>query len=683
MRPESPRPERARTEKTRLEKTLPRWRIVAVGALLAASLLGLLAKAGRLQLVFDDDLRDLAEAQYLRDLPVTAPRGALKDREGRALAVTVPAWSVIARPRLVDDKPAAAQALAPVLGVSARELQGKLSGSSTFVWLRRRAAGDVADAVRALGLPGIELQPEQRRYWPQKALAGQVLGLVDVDGRARGGVERALDDHLQGRATTTPSLIDARGDRIALASGLDLALLEGDDVILTLDADLQHTAETALAAAVARTGAKAGWAILMDSRTGALRAVANVPLFNPNAPDPEAQKNRAFAEVFEPGSVMKVATFAAALDAEVVKPDDLIDCENGRIQLGKHVIHDTHRAEVISVAEVFAVSSNIGTLKIAQRLGEERLRAALLRFGFGAAPGTGLVEEAAGRLPQSGRWGEARLATISFGHGVMASALQVLSLTQAVANGGVRRTPYLVERVEAATGEVVRGAHLDDGERVMSEAAARSLGTIMQGVVAKDGTGALAAIPGVAVAGKTGTAEKVDPVTKRYSRELHLSSFVGFAPADDPRFVAIVVVDEPRTDHFGGQVAAPVFRAMVERALVDEGVLAAGSLPVAAASAQGAAGDGRASSQAAPAAAEGAIVASVDDPEPAAAPGLAPELHGMNARAAVRTAEAAGLIATLVGTGVVVRQDPAPGKPAPDGVVKLVLAADAAHGSVP
>ncbi|MBI1948019.1 MAG: hypothetical protein HYS27_20175 [Deltaproteobacteria bacterium] len=652
---------------------LPRWRIIAVAALLSLSFAGLLAKAGRLQLVFDDDLRELAEAQYLRELPVTAPRGALKDRHGRPLAVTVPAWSVVARPRLVDDPAAAALALAPVLGSSALELKDKLIGKSGFVWLKRRAAADVADQVRALGLPGIELQPEQRRYWPGKELAGQVLGLVDVDGRARGGVERALDDELQGRATSTPALIDARGDRIALAGGLDLALLQGDDVLLTLDAELQHTAERALVDMVQRTQAKAGFAVLLDAKTAAVLAVANVPLFNPNAPDPEAQKNRAFAEVFEPGSVMKVATFAAALDAGVVTPGDLIDCENGRVTVGKHVIRDTHPAGVITAAEVFAVSSNIGTLKIAQRLGEDRLKAALTRYRFGVSPGVGLVEEAAGRLPTGERWGDARLATISFGHGVLASALQVASLAQAVANGGVRRTPYLVERVESATGEVVRRAPPDDGERLMSAAAAKTLTEVMQGVVAKDGTGTQAAIPGVPVAGKTGTAEKVDPVTKRYTSALHVSSFVGFAPADDPQVVAMVVIDEPKGDHFGGVVAGPVWRIVVERALLERGVLAAGNLPSRSSSVI--------ATPHAPVAAEGAVLAGVDDPEPPSANGTVPSLLGLTARAAAVAAEVAGLTPTMTGSGVVVRQLPEAGKPALGGAVALTLADSALASS--
>lgn len=662
-----------RVDAARPDRGPPRWRIVAVAALLAASFVGLLAKAGRLQLVFDDDLRELAEAQYLRDLPVTAPRGALEDRHGRPLAVTVPAWSVVARPRLVDDKAAAVQALAPVLGLTARELHDKLTGRAGFVWLKRRAAADVADQVRALGLPGIELHPEQRRYWPGKELAGQLLGLVDVDGLARGGVERALDDELQGRATTTPALVDARGDRIALAGGLDLELLQGDDVILTLDAEMQHTAETALADMVQRTHAKAGWAIMLDAKTAAVLAVANVPLFNPNTPDPAAQKNRAFAEVFEPGSVMKVATFAAALDAGVVTPGDLIDCENGRVTVGKHVIRDTHPAGVITAAEVFAVSSNIGTLKIAQRLGEDRMREALARFRFGAAPGVGLGEEAAGRLPSGDRWGDTRLATISFGHGALVSALQIASLTQAVANGGVRRTPYLIERVEAASGEVVRRAPVDDGERLMSAATARTLTDVMLGVVAKDGTGVLAAIPGVKVAGKTGTAEKVDPVTKRYSSALNISSFVGFAPADDPQVVGMVVIDEAKSDHFGGVVAGPVFRVMVERALLERGVLAAGALPPPTAARNGASVG---------TALEGAIIAGVDDPEPPSTPGVVPPLLGLTARAAAVAAEAAGLTPTVLGSGVVVRQQPAAGAPAAGGTVVLTLAHDATRTSV-
>ncbi len=660
---------------------LAKWRITLVFGLLALALCGLVVKAARLQLVLGDDLRALAENQYLRRVPVAAPRGAILDRQGRPLAMSLPAWSVGVRPAHIEDKRAASIALAKVLDVSEAEVSAKLASESKFLWLKRRATADVAEGVRALGLPGVELKQEMRRTWPQKSLAGQVLGFVDIDGRARGGIEQALDESLQGRSSTTPALADNKGDRIALSSGIDaleLELLEGDDVVLTLDASLQHEAEAAVAQAVSDNDAKAAWAIALDARTGAIRAVAHAPSYNPNAPDPKSARNKAFAEAFEPGSILKIATFAAALDAGQVKPDDRIFCENGRYELGKHVIHDTHKAEWLTAAEVFTQSSNIGTLKIAQRVGEDRLKAALIAYGFGARPGTNLVEETAGRMPPQGKWGEARLATVSFGHGVLVSALQMASLVQAVANDGTKRTPYLVEEIRAPSGEVVRhaGARADDGggERIMSAQAARTLTSMMKGVAAEGGTGTLAAIPGIDVAGKTGTAEKVDPVTKRYSRDLNLSSFVGFAPANNPRIVAIVVVDEPKTSHFGGIVAAPAWRRIVEHALVEEGVLATGAIVTLANTASTSV-----PSKVASKSVEGGHVGSVGEGAAEASPskgtGSAPDLRGLGARAAVRRAEEAGLELNVKGSGVVVAQEPAAGAPVPAGKrIKIVLA---------
>jgi cell division protein FtsI (penicillin-binding protein 3) len=664
--------------------SLPKWRVTFVFGLLALALFGLVVKAARLQLVLGDDLRGLAENQYLRRVPVAAPRGAILDREGRPLAMSLPAWSVGVRPAQIEDKRAAAAALAKVLEVSEAEVSAKLASNTKFLWLKRRATSDVAEGVRALALPGVELKQEMRRTWPHKALAGQLLGLVDVDGRARGGIEQALDESLQGRSSTSPALADNKGDRIALAAGLDaldLELLEGDDVVLTVDASLQHEAEAAVAQAVSEHDAKAAWAIALDARTGAIRAVAHAPSYNPNAPDPKSARNKAFAEAFEPGSIFKIATFAAALDAGELRPDDRIFCENGRYELGKHVIHDTHKAEWLTATEVFTQSSNIGTLKIAQRVGEDRLKAAIAQYGFGARPGTTLVEETAGRVP-TGRWGEARLATVSFGHGMLVSALQMASFVQAVANDGVRRTPYLVEEVRAPSGEVVRhaGARADDGggERVMGAEAARTLTTIMKGVATGGGTGTLAAIPGIEVAGKTGTAEKVDPMTKRYSRDLNLSSFVGFAPAKDPRVVVIVVVDEPKGSHFGGIVAAPAWRRIVEHALVEDGVLATGALAALAA---------RPASAVKPAvvakSAEGGHIGRVGEgaAEASSSKGAeqAPDLRGLGARAALRRAEELGLELSVSGSGVVVAQTPAAGAPVAAGQrVKIVLAAVAA-----
>jgi cell division protein FtsI (penicillin-binding protein 3) len=640
---------------------LPRWRIATVFALLIIALTGVVVKAGRLQLVLGDDLRSLAENQYLRRVPVAAPRGSIFDRHLRPLAVSLPAWSVGARPALVEDKAAAAAALAGVLGMSATDVRRKLDSDAKFLWLKRRATGDLADGVRSLAIPGIELTAEMRRTWPHKALAGQLLGLVDVDGRARGGVEQALDASLQGRSSSAPAIADNRGDRVALAGGLDVDLLEGDDVVLTIDMGLQQVAEDALADVIGEFAAAAAWAIALDARTGAIRAVAHAPSFNPNAPDPTTARNKALAEAFEPGSIFKVATFAAALDEGVLTPADRIYCENGRYQLGTHVIHDTHKAEWLTATEVFARSSNIGTLKIGQRVGEDRLKKLLVRYGFGAQPGTGLLEETGGRLPPSDRWGETRLATVSFGHGLLVSALQMASFAQAVGHGGVRMRPYLVDVVRSPAGDTVQSAPVDVGERIMGAAAARALTEMMKSVVREGGTGPLAAIPGIAVAGKTGTAEKVDPATKRYSRDLHLSSFVGFAPADDPRIVVIVVVDNPRHGYFGGDVAAPAWRRIVEHALVDEGVLSTGVLAAAA--------------PASPARVEGGgghveQLGETAEHQPAFTTSLAVvaiDLRGLGARAAVRRAEEAGIEVIVDGSGVVVDQKPAPGKPVPPG----------------
>jgi cell division protein FtsI (penicillin-binding protein 3) len=302
------------------------------------------------------------------------------------------------------------------------------------------------------------------------------------------------------------------------------------------------------------------------------------------------------------------------------------------------------------------------------------MKDALARYGFGQRPGTGLSDESPGRLPSQDHWGEARLATVSFGHGVLVTALQMASLAQAVANDGVRKTPYLLDHTAASTGEVVRTAPVDDGEVIMSKDAARTLREIMKSVSHEGGTGTLAAIPGIEVAGKTGTAEKVDPVTHRYSSDLHLSSFVGFAPADDPRVVAIVVLDEPKPQHFGGIVAAPAWRRIVERALVEEGVLGEARLVVEEAKKPRPTGAALASVTR-----EGADLADVvEHNASAAAKGgadAALDLRGMSARAALRAAEKAGVELVVEGTGVVVRQEPAPGKPIPAGsTVKVTLA---------
>jgi cell division protein FtsI (penicillin-binding protein 3) len=644
----------------------PRWRVLVVGGLLAFCLCGLWLKAARLQLFLSSDLHGLAEEQYVRRLQLAAPRGGIFDRSGHPLALSVPAWSVFADPRLVVDKRGTALALGRVLGKAQvskdgqrdalRALEKKLATARGFVWIERRVGPEVADAVRALDLPGIGLRKEMRRYAPNKSLAGQLLGLVDVDGAGRGGVEQALDEKLKGRASTLPSLVDNRGDRISLQTDVDLDQLEGDDVVLTLDSRLQHTAEEALADTVLEHKANAGVAVALDPKTGEVLALASHPPFNPNAPESgDERRNRALAWAFEPGSIFKVATFAAAIEAGQLDPNEQIYCEDGKYEVGRFTIHDVHKKSWLSATEVFQQSSNIGTVKIVQRLGEQPFQDAVRRYGFGQRPGLGLVEESSGRLPRDARWGDARLATVSFGHGVLVSAMQMASFVGAIANDGVRVPPRIIARVQRP-GNPVPNLPAAPGERILSSTSAQTLTAIMKRVVEDGGTGTLAQIPGVEVAGKTGTAEKVDPVTKRYARELNVSSFVGFAPADDPAVVVLVVIDEPHGVTYGGTVAAPAWRRIVEQVLVERGLVRAPDIATARASVEAAAKRAgilveaetpKVSREEAPTKKAGAREGTLD-------------LRGLSAREAVIAAEARGIGVEINGTGRVARQEPAP-----------------------
>jgi cell division protein FtsI (penicillin-binding protein 3) len=665
------------TRATREERSTPpravvagRWRVWMVSVVVLGGFVGVLWKSARLQLVLGDELKTLAEEQYLRTVPVTAPRGAIVDRSGRPMAVSLPAWSVFVEPRNIDDAEVTAQQLGAALGVPPASLMPKLQSGRAFHWLERRVSPEVEARVRALDLPGVGLRKEWRRTWPNKQLASQVLGSVDVDGAGRGGIEQLYEEQLRGDSVRLDAIADNKGDRVAvLAEGdpsFDLAALTGSDVVLTIDMALQQAATEALERTRDAYRARSVYGLVLDARTGAIRAAAQAPAFNPNTGEGD-RRNHAIADAVEPGSIFKITTFTAAFDAGLLSADDLIDCENGRFQLGKHVIHDSHKLGVVPAREVFAASSNIGTLKIAQRLGEERFREAITRFGFGARPGTGLLDETKGRLPTQARWGDARLATVSFGHGVMVSALQVASLVQAIANDGVRKTPYLVERVQAATGETLQQHINDSGVRIMRTATARTMLSVLEGVTQTGGTGVLAAIPGIRVGGKTGTAEKVDPATGRYSRTKNLSSFVGTAPLDDPRYVAIVLVDEPQGLVFGGQVAAPAWREIVERALLLDGLpgVATFSPTVEELKAAAKAAKARKGGDAARATSAeehvGTAITMVGDEHAPSATGVVPDLRGLSARGALRAANAAGHDVQLTGSGLVVAQDPLPG----------------------
>jgi cell division protein FtsI (penicillin-binding protein 3) len=669
-----------------------RWiaaRMALVALCLASGLVAVACKAVKLQVVDRPKLRAFGEGQWDTVVEIAPRRGAITDRNGEPLATSVPTDSIAASPDLLATQPRALRAaLARALAMDPAALEAKLARGGKFAWLKRRVSPAESAAVKGLppfrGLGGRELAramrargvlavEESRRYYPAQ-VAPQLVGLVSDDGAGVEGVERLMDDALQGDAARIPSLRDALGNPVLGAAPVPATQVEGARVELTIDVALQHAAESALAKAVASSRAAAGMLVAMDPRTGEVLALANAPTFNPNAPRPGAPlRNRAALDTFEPGSTFKVFTIAGALDAGALRPLDTIDCEAGAYRIGKHTIHDHHGLRAATAAKIVAVSSNIGAAKIGARLGRERLQKTLLAFGFGEKIGLELPGEPRGQVPYPKA--EISLATMSFGQGVTASALQITTAFAAVANGGMLMKPVLVRRVvDAATQRVLERADPVPVRRAASRETAATLARWLEGVVSdEDGTGKRARLDLWRVAGKTGTAQKADPITHRYSVDKRFSSFVGFAPAASPRIVVGVFIDEPRGEVYGGEVAAPVFREVAELALKAMGVppdleaVAAGGAP------RPDAEDGRPAEDD-----EAEPVAAIDDEEGGrtAEGGVAvPALAGLPARLAIKALEDLDLAADVSGSGRVASQTPKPGRVVERGArVRVVLA---------
>jgi cell division protein FtsI (penicillin-binding protein 3) len=643
-----------------------RWialRIGMLAALLAAGFAAVGARAFHLQIIRRDELVEDMVEQYRRQLVLRPRRGSITDRSGVLLAGSADARSVYADPVLLareDRSGAALTRVARALGLDPVAVRRRLAKGSRFVFLARRVSPAQAEAVERVvterKLRGVALVAETRRYYPRLELASQLLGFVGDDGDGLEGVELALDEHLAGSSARVASLRDGAGRTVLAGDPSSGREREGARVELTLDQGLQLAAERALARAAAGTRAAAGMAVALDPRTGEVLAMASWPPHNPNGPlRPAEMRNRAVADAFEPGSTIKAFSVAAALDRGALSPLDPIDCGDGNLAVGAHVIHDHEPLGWVGPSKVIALSSNVGAARIAARLGKERLHAALGAFGFGERPGTGLPGEARGALPFPRA--DIALATQSFGQGMTASPLQITAAMAAIANGGVLLRPRIVRRVvDPATGEVLEEARPEVVRRAVSAQAAATMARWLVGVVEDPrGTGRRARPDGWRVAGKTGTAQKADPVSGGYSVDRRFSSFVGFAPADAPRVVVGVFVDEPKEEVYGGDVAAPAFREIVEYAMKMLGVppdrVAAAPLPP-----------------------PPEPAAEAPPPRPAVEPAdrrsaqapaggtAVPSLEGLPARAAIRRLEDADLAAEIAGSGRVVAQTPAAGK---------------------
>jgi cell division protein FtsI (penicillin-binding protein 3) len=536
-----------------------------------------------LQVVRYDHYSNKAERQQQRVVALDPPRGTIYDAQGRELAVSIQVDSVYAVPPEIEEPAAAAAALARAIpGLDGVKLARQLTGDREFIWVARKLDPPTAAKVHALGLKGLYFVPESKRYYPMGELAAQVLGYVGTDNHGLAGLELVYDREITGKPGKRTVLRDARQGTVA-APDLSSAEPEpGHDLYLTLDATVQHIVERELARAIEERHAKRGSAIFLDPRTGGVLAMASYPTFDPNdfsAYLPDSWRNRAIADVYEPGSTFKMVTAAAALEAGVVRASDRIDCGMGTITLFRDIrVHDHERYGMLSFAQVIAHSSNIGVIRVAQRMTNQRFYDTIRGLGFGRPLGIDLPGESAGILHPVERWSLLEKDYIAFGQGVSVTPLQLVAAAGAVANGGVLLKPHMVAAVSGGD-RLERGPERGEVRlakfasppvigRPMSTATAAELTRLLEGVVI-EGTGKSAAVAGYRVAGKTGTAQI--PVRGGYRG--YLPSFVGFAPADRPALVGLVAIAEPQgNEYYGAQVAAPAFGAIIRQVLLYRGV---------------------------------------------------------------------------------------------------------------
>jgi cell division protein FtsI (penicillin-binding protein 3) len=545
-----------------------RRRIILIFLLLLLSLGGVAAKLFFLQIQQRDRLAERATKQYQRRLPIVSRRGTITDRAGRELAVSLKVLSAFAQPAAVEDPAATAKALAPILEQPAKDILARLTTDKPFVWIQRQLDPAKTEAISDLNLKGIGLYPESRRYYPRQELAAHVLGMMGLDDRGLEGLEHQYDDLLGGQPQFVAAQQDALG-RVIFRQEEPERRAPVFDLTLTIDEVIQYITERELQRAVERSRAKAGTAIVMDPWTGEVLALANQPTYDPNnyqKSGAAARRDRAVTDAFEPGSIFKAILAAGALEEGVIRPGDRFFGENGAIEVSGVTIRDHEKYGWLTVREILAHSSNVGAIKIGQKLGKSLYYHYISSFGFGSLTGLDLPGETPGLMRRPKSWSALSLSVLSLGQEISVTPVQIATAFSAVANGGNLVRPHVVHALKAQDGSLSR--EVDPGviRRVISPETARTLLDMLRGAV-EDGTGKEAALEEYTVAGKTGTAQKMDPATGRYSHQKIVASFVGAVPAESPRLVILVLIDEPEALRWGGSIAAPTFREIARDAL--------------------------------------------------------------------------------------------------------------------
>ena len=651
----------------------PPARVLMVAVLAMLWMGAALGRLAYLQLFCYSDYLARAERQQQRIVEVSPKRGVIYDRNLRELAMSVSVDSCFAVPAEIADAEMVARLLAGVLGTSPEEIETRLSSSRSFVWIARKLSPRKVARIQALNLRGIYFQKENQRFYPKRQLAAHVLGYADIDEKGLAGIEYALDQQIRGKPGRMLILADARR---RWYDSNEKAPDAGANVVLTLDERIQYIAEKELAAAIRETHAQAGTVLVEDPNSGELLAMANWPTFNPNAAgesSADARMNRAIGALYEPGSTFKIITVGGALEERITRPDEVIDCQMGAIYIANHRIRDHKPFGLLNVAQVLTYSSDVGAIKLGLRLGAPRLYDYIRAFGFGSPTGIDLPGENRGLLRRVENWSAISIGAISMGQEVGVTPAQLAAAVSAIANGGLLYRPHVVR--ELRRGGQVFPTEPAPGRRVLHAETAATLRRMLEGVVL-EGTGKLGRLDGYTAAGKTGTAQKVDPATGRYSPTQLIASFVGFAPLNTPAVTIVVSLDSPVGQHYGGEVAAPVFKRVAEQVLgylnvpldvtVEPRLQRASNRP----KAERALPDVRDFD---PVQAETGAAAEIGTSEPAprlpagATPTVAlaegegiavPPLRGKTVRSVTEECLRLGLTPVLVGTGVAVEQSP-------------------------
>ena len=548
-----------------------RWKFYVTTIFIAGLFVALGYRSFELQVIQSEKFSAGAKKQHSRVYKIPPVRGTLFDRNKKPLATSVWATSIYLNPKEVKDPAKLARALSKPLGLSRKKLIGLTRSDRPFVWIKRGEDPGTAKKIEAMGLSGVGFAEEPKRIYPNGSLLGQAIGFTNVDLKGVEGLEYGFEKMLAGKPTTARIRTDGRGNRISdVLLNTKEQSTKGNDVLLTVDSNIQHITEAALEKGIKEMKADKGAILLINPQTGEILSMASYPFFDPNHFGEFSQGTRKNLPVwmsFEPGSTLKVFLAATLLEEKMGDENTEYDCENGKQRIGPKVIKDVHGHGILTVSETITYSSNICAWKMGKTLGKKKLHDSLRNFGFGKTVGVDLPGEASGKIQNLRNWGDLELATISFGQGISVTAIQLATALSSIANGGYLMKPYIVKKIVSPEGKVVMERRPELLKRVISYDTASKVTGILEQVV-ENGTGKNAGISGYRVAGKTGTAQMPDPETGTYHENRYLSSFIGFAPADDPRLALVVIVENPRKHTYGGMVAAPIFKSIAEKVLV-------------------------------------------------------------------------------------------------------------------